>query len=276
MSERAFIVDEDTGSGILCYDVSGSSAVCFLSRAPEKPTPCEDRALVQSIGSRGVLIAVADGCGGMPCGADAAERAVAALSRSVADSDAGRAESVWAGVVAGFDRANDDVLAMGVGAGTTLMAALIFDDVARVVHAGDSSAVIMGQRGRIRFESVAHSPTAYAVEAGLMTESEAVVHEDRSIVLNVVGSADMRVDIGPSVRLNGRDTVLLASDGLTDNMLTHEVVEYVRAGPLDERVERLAQETRSIMTSQSPDVHGHPDDLTIVAFRPGRLTSRST
>ena len=47
-----------------------------------------------------------------------------------------------------------------------------------------------------------------------------------------------------------RDTLVLASDGLFDNLLPSEIVEFVRSGPLDQAVSDLAEEAQRRMTSQ--------------------------
>ncbi len=84
----------------------------------------------------------------------------------------------------------------------------------RCYHVGDSELLAVGQRGRIKQRVVPHSPTGFAVEAGLLDEDEAVRHDQRHVLFNVIGSLDMRVEVGPALELAARDTVLLASDGL--------------------------------------------------------------
>lgn len=68
-----------------------------------------------------------------------------------------------------------------------------------------------------------------------------MAHEDRHVVFNVVGDASMRIEIGPTLHLAARDTVLIASDGLSDNMATPQVVEYMRKGPLASSATRVCQ-----------------------------------
>ena len=65
-------------------------------------------------------------------------------------------------------------------------------------------------------------------------------HEERHVVSNAIGSSEMHIDVGPPVRLAARDTVLLASDGLFDNLLMKEIVAIVRKGPLERVVRDLA------------------------------------
>jgi len=100
--------------------------------------------------------------------------------------------------------------------------------------------LLVGQRGKRKLQNVAHSPVGFAVEAGLLDESEAMHHEDRHIVSNMLGAADMRIEVGSSRRIAPRDTLLIASDGLSDNLDPEEMVERMRAGPLLEGARRLA------------------------------------
>jgi PPM family protein phosphatase len=98
-----------------------------------------------------------------------------------------------------------------------------------------------------------------------------MVHADRSVISNMVGSDDMRVDIGPPVALALRDTLVVASDGLSDNMYAAEIVEAVRAGPLTPAAERLVTLCEQRMAQPAGGEHvgapGHPDDLTFVLLR---------
>jgi serine/threonine protein phosphatase PrpC len=125
----------------------------------------------------------------------------------------------------------------------------------------------VGQRGRVKLQTVSHSPVGYAYEAGLLDETEAMHHEDRHLVSNVIGSPDMRIEIGPPVCLAPRDTLLLASDGLLDNLYNDEIVERARKGPLKGVVHSLAGACRERMTHPQQGAPSKPDDLTLVVFR---------
>lgn len=236
----------------------------YSTPSPAKSTPNEDATLVLPIADGTLLLAVADGCGGMPAGDRASELAIESLARVVGEAEG---EDLTGAVLAGFDAANRAVLDLRVGAGATLAAVLVTGGTARAFHAGDSMILITGQRGRVRLNAIAHSPTGYAVEAGLLSEHEALTHNERSTILNLVGTEQMRVEVNPAVPLAPRDTVVLASDGLSDNLLTEEIVGLARCGPLGRAVERLALAATARM--QEPiDGLGHADDLTMVVYRP--------
>jgi serine/threonine protein phosphatase PrpC len=131
--------------------------------------------------------------------------------------------------------------------------------------------VAVGQRGRIKQRVVPHSPTGFAVEAGLLDEHEAVQHDQRHVLFNVVGSPDMRVEVGSALQLAVHDTVLLASDGLFDNLFIDEIVDTIRVGPLASAADKLVERARARMQGDgAADSPCKPDDLTIVLYRRGR------
>ena len=239
-------------------EAEGVSVTC-----PGKETGNEDAGMVVSVGGGGVVLAVADGAGGMPGGAEASRAALGALA-GVVMGCGGDMDSLTAGVLRGFDEANGAVMGMRIGAGTTLAVVVVCGGVARAFHAGDSMVVITGQRGRVKERLIAHSPTGYGVESGLMTEDEALAHEERSLVLNLVGFDEMRVEVGPPVTLGARDTVLVASDGLSDNLTESEIVDAVRAGGMGGCLARL----EAMAGGRMADGTGHADDLTMVMYRP--------
>ena len=98
-------------------------------------------------------------------------------------------------------------------------------------------------------------------------ESEALHHEERNIVSNVIGAADMRIEMGPLLKIAARDTVLLASDGLSDNLYPEEIVDGIRIGPIARSTQVLADRCSKRMTEPRPGRPSKPDDLTLIAFR---------
>ncbi|MEZ5990574.1 MAG: protein phosphatase 2C domain-containing protein [Planctomycetota bacterium] len=249
--------------------------VAALSRrGPGKDDDNEDAILVHALGDRALLLAVADGCGGLPAGAEAAEAALAALLATLSRHSEEGTEPANL-VLEGFDAANKAVLGLGLGAGTTLAVALVEPGKVRCYHAGDTRILICGQRGKRKLLTVDHSPSAFLHEAGALSEVEAIGHEDRNLIFNLVGSPEMRVEVGSSRRLAAMDTVVIATDGLGDNLLVEEIVELARKGPLDRAARELCALARERMASGGPGIPGHPDDLSVVLYRAGRAALRT-
>ena len=251
------------------FSFGGGRAALFTAAAPGRAADANEDALgvFPASGGRGVL-AVADGLGGQPAGASASRRALRALQDAIQAAPP-EAPSLRGALLDGLERASQEIRAVGSGAATTLVAAELDGDLLRPVHVGDSAMLVVGQRGRVKLQTIAHSPVGYAVEAGLLDEREALHHADRHIVSNAVGMADMRIEVGAVLRLAPRDTLLLASDGLFDNLLLDEIIEGVRRGPLLACAESLARTAQQRMAHGERGRPGKPDDVTFILFRLG-------
>ncbi|HEX7082081.1 MAG TPA: protein phosphatase 2C domain-containing protein [Gammaproteobacteria bacterium] len=236
-------------------------------RSPEKDTPNEDAAAIIALSDDALVLAVADGVGGTPAGREASNLTVSTLS-SVLGRRADESASLRPAILDAIEQANRSVIDLARGAATTLVVAEIVARRLRSYHVGDSELIAVGQRGRVKRRVVPHSPTGFAVEAGLMDEDEAVQHEQRHVLFNVIGAEDMRVEIGGSVKLAPRDTVLLASDGLLDNLFADEIVDIIRIGPIAAAADRLVEKALRRMKTNGSGQPSKPDDLTIILFRP--------
>jgi serine/threonine protein phosphatase PrpC len=233
----------------------------------------EDAYAVIDAGARRAVLAVADGVGGTAGGREASQTATSTLAERVTASTAGEGDLRGA-ILDAFETASQRIAAPGNGAGTTLVAVEIDGCDVRPYHAGDSAVLVVGQRGKIKLETVAHSPVGYAVEAGLLDGNDAVHHEERHVVSNTVGSPAMRIELGATLTLAPRDTLLLATDGLFDNLYVPEIVETIRKGPLLDAASRLATLAWARMDSEAPDAPSKPDDLTFILYRPRPSKSR--
>ena len=246
---------------------AGGEAVVLSTPSPDREGPNQDAAAILPCGPGRAVLAVADGVGGHAAGSRASTAAVEALRDAVADA-LSRDGSLRDGILDGFERANAAIRAQGVGAATTLVVAELEDGLLRPYHAGDSQLVLVGQRGRIKHQTVPHSPVGQAVDAGFLDEREALVHDERHVISNAVGSYDMSIEVGPTLRVAARDTLLLASDGLFDNLTMKEAVDGVRCGALAAGVEALGARARRRMEAPAGAGPSKPDDCTILAWRP--------
>ncbi len=255
-------------------------AVFFSSKAFDKTTGNEDAALFCELPGAVTVLAVADGVGGLPAGAEAAATAIGAVRRAieravvraadrVADRDSQREESdtLRSAIFDAFEDANAKLLEQGIGAGTTLVVVEVRDGTARAYHAGDSGALLVGQRGRVRFETIPHSPVGYGVAAGMLEPSETHHHNERHLLSNCVGSRDMRVEVGTPVPMAARDTLLLATDGVLENIERRNLIDQIRSGSLLQAATDLQARVRLTMAGVDPKLPAHPDDATALLFR---------
>ncbi len=236
----------------------------FTTRAPEKLTSNEDSAAIITLDNTTALLAVADGVGGLPAGAKASALLVETLQQAC-DRSAHENIELRDAVLSAIEEANRKIIASGNGSATTLAAVIIQDRFIRTCHAGDSMILITGRLGRVISETVPHSPIGYAVESGILSEDEAIRHEDRHLVSNVLGSPDLHLSMGMPIQLKRYDTLLLASDGLFDNLEKETIVDIIRKGPLDECSGKLRELAVTRMRSNIPPCK--PDDLTFILFR---------
>ena len=256
------------------FSLAGGEAGLHSSKSPVRETPNEDSATVIAMGEDCGVLAVADGLGGAPGGQQASAIAVECLVEAVRNATREGHDARW-GILNGFETANEQVLALGIGAATTLTVAEVGGKSVRAYHVGDSQVIVTGQRGKLKLQTIPHSPVGYGVESGLLNEDDAMHHEERHVVSNAIGSSEMHIDVGPPVRLAARDTVLLASDGLFDNLLMKEIVATVRKGPLERIVRDLADGAVARMGGGGEGNPSKPDDLTFIVFRPtGRRSGR--
>ena len=224
----------------------------------------DDSAAVIETDAGHVVLVVADGMGGGPVGHKASVIAVESVVRSV--SNGSTDDEMRPAILDGIETANRQVLELGVGAATTLAVVEICNGLARAYQIGDSMILIIGQRGCEKWKSISHSPVGYAIESGMLDESEAMHHEDRHFVSNMVGSEDMHIEIGPTRRLARRDTVIVASDGLSDNLHLDEIIRLGRIGKPMDRVDKLTLLSTRRMNEQCRSQPGKPDDLTVLMF----------
>lgn len=248
------------------HPMAHGTAAVYSARSPDKQTANEDAAVLIPFNEHGGVLAVADGLGGERAGEQASRTALNELIASVQQADHDEA-SLRGAILNGFENANRAVAALGVGAGTTLAVAEIQGRTVRSYHAGDSMTLVVGQRGKIKLQTISHSPVGYAVESGMLDEAEAMHHEDRHVISNMVGSAQMRIELGSTIELDWRDTLLLASDGLFDNLRIPEIVSQIRKGPLKNVLRELADACHRRMHGLEPGQPCKPDDLTLIAFR---------
>jgi PPM family protein phosphatase len=232
------------------------------TRGPEESN--EDSLAVLETAYGGIVLAIADGVGGHPSGEHASRVAIEQLANAVTEH---AVEPLRVAVVDGFERANREVCGLGKNAATTLSVVEIDDTGSRCFHAGDSTALVVGQRGRQKFLSMSHSPVGYALEAGFLDESEAMVHEERHLISNLVGSDAMNIQIGPRIRLSRHDTVLVGSDGVFDNATVQEITEVIRKGPLPAAAANLRALCARRMDQPEDGAPSKPDDMSFILFR---------
>lgn len=268
MGAEVFTLTEADLLSPIQFQFAGGSVVAFSHRCPGKETANEDSvAILPVTESCGVLV-IADGMGGERAGGKASAIAIRSLQQAIIEAPPDRSD-LRPAILDGIEAANREILSLGIGAATTISVVEIRGDVVRPYHVGDSTIVLVGQRGKIKLETIPHSPVGHALEAGVIDENEAMQHDERHIVTNYLGSESMRIELGPPMKMSPRDTLVISSDGLSDNLTASEIAESIRTGDLMQQTAQLVNLTTDRMHSppQENESPSKPDDLSILVFR---------
>lgn len=245
----------------------GGTLAAYSHRSPTRETENEDSAGWHAWSAEEGVLVVSDGAGGQAGGARASAVAVSAFLEAVRSGEAGSRDTVLGAI----DAASSAISELKLGAAATLAVVQVAGREVRSYHVGDSGTLVFGQRGRRKFETIAHSPVGYAQEAGVIDEDEAMHHEDRHFVSNFLGTPEVRIDMSSAFTLAARDTVVSASDGLLDNLASEEIVQLTRAGTLSRCAMDLLLLARKRMMDPAEGAPSKPDDLTFLVFRPGAV-----
>jgi len=247
------------------FELAGGTVAVLSSRRPEKTTSNEDAAAVISAGDGAAVLVVADGCGGMAAGEQAARIAIECLVEQIATAPQ---EGPWlrAAILDGVETANRQILDLKSGAGATLAVVHLENGEARPYHVGDSQILLVGGRGRVKLLTTSHSPVGYAVESGMLEEHEAIDHEERHLVSNYLGSEGMHVEMGSGRAVAGRDGLLVASDGVMDNLLLEEIVALLRNGSSATPAVTIATLASQRMQGVQDGQPHKPDDMTLIVY----------
>ncbi len=114
------------------------------------------------------------------------------------------------------------------GMGTTVVAAVIMGNELILAHSGDSRAYVASSSG-LKQVTTDHSLVQEMVDSGEITQEEARVHPRKNVITRALGVEDT-IEIDFSVHtLDGNETVLLCSDGLTNFLSDSEIYEMLRS-----------------------------------------------
>lgn len=200
------------------------------------------------------LFAIADGMGGHRAGEVASATALEGLQVAV-DEGVPVADAVGRANTAVWDKASGDTSLAGMG--TTLTAAWFDGTVLTLAHVGDSRAYLW-RDGTLSRITVDHSLVEELIRDGKLTEEQAAVHPQRSIITRALGiDSTVEVDVY-SLPLQDADRVMLCSDGLTS---------MVRSSGIAELLEQEADPTAAANALvDAANAAGGDDNITVVVL----------
>lgn len=198
--------------------------VCVTGRYRENN---EDNCLVDADGR---FFLVADGMGGQSAGEKASELAVhlvpQKLSQLLNFTD-DPAEKVKQVITKAVEHANGEIIALGTvdpdfhNMGTTLVLLVRVGDMFYIAGVGDSRAY-MYRGGKLQQLTTDHSLTQALLDAGTISQEDAVNHRYRNVLYRYLGTKDggNGVEVTP-IQPQPGDRFILCSDGVTDG-IDHE------------------------------------------------------
>ena len=206
------------------------------------------------------LFAVADGMGGAQAGEVASQLAASALEAG--DPEALEGTTRLDALIQEanrriYDRASTDPTASGMG--TTMTVALVEGMTVAIGHVGDSRAYLVRDE-QMEQLTEDHSLVNELLKTGKLSEEEAHVHPQRSVITRAVGT-DPDVDVdGFTIDAEEGDVFLICSDGLSDMVEDEQILEVLHQNRDD--LDRAVKELVS-----AANKGGGEDNITAIAFR---------
>jgi len=210
------------------------------------------------------LFIVADGMGGHNAGEVASSKSLehcCNFIRNSTDPVSATPNDIRDILVAAAQQANRNVFELSVsnreysGMGTTFSACAIIGNTLVVAHIGDSRIYTISPGGITQI-TTDHTYVEEMVQAGKISRSEARTHPRRNVLTKVLGCDPMTAADGTIHSLEGVDSVLLCSDGLTDMITDEQILEIV--------TQNTSIEARSEVLINAANQEGGRDNITAI------------
>jgi serine/threonine protein phosphatase PrpC len=157
-----------------------------------------------------------------------------------------------------IQKANNDVMDVTEGGGTTVVAAVLYGDLLVAMNVGDSRAYLL-RGNELKQLSRDHSLVSRLVELGKITEEEALTHPRRNVLYQALGQGtDVEIHIA-SETLKVNDVIILCSDGLWG-----EVAELAITEVISNATSPLAAAEQLIKLANAS---GGPDNITAIIIQ---------
>lgn len=224
----------------------------------------------------GLLAIIADGIGGHRAGEIAAEIAIETITQVIAASDASQPvltlhEAIQQASQAIYQQAQSEPSQRGMG--STCACCWIIGDRLYTATVGDSR-IYLVRNGAIQQISTDHTWVQEAIDGGMLPLSQARRHPNAHVIRRYLGSRqpaipDMRLKLNnlendrqaetnQGFALKPDDRLLLCSDGLTDLVEDHEILDYLQSRPLETALQQLV-----LLSNQ----RGGHDNITIIGMQ---------
>jgi serine/threonine protein phosphatase PrpC/LysM repeat protein len=207
----------------------------------------------------GHVFIVCDGMGGHSGGAEASRLVVESIRAYLENHYFDLPQDA---MIAGIEFANSVVYKKSrdnqalQGMGTTIVIAIIRNDVIYYAHVGDSRIYLYSDK-QMHQLTRDHSYVQKLVDEGTITEAEARVHPDKNVITRVIGiQPDVEIDMceSPCYPAIG-DMLLMCTDGLTNSLTDEEIAQALE--------ENLSVQHKAIKLCQLANDQGGLDNTTL-------------
>ena len=222
----------------------------------------QDAYLTGELANGGIFAVVCDGMGGANAGHIASEKTAKLIFDYVMKSFSPKMSSIAIENMlrAAVSTANTEIWELSrqnedcFGMGTTVVAVIVIDNLAHIVHVGDSRAYLIGTSSAEKL-TVDHSMVQTMVNKGEITEDEAKTHPKKNIITRAVGvDEDILCDYNIVLKTE-QAALLICTDGLSNQVDEEAIFNIVSKEAPDEAVNKLIEQANN---------NGGPDNITAV------------
>lgn len=182
-----------------------------------------------------VLLAIADGMGGMNAGEVASAIAISSLQSffSKLEPAACHPQNLPDLLTNAIEQAHQEILSRGgsspdeAGMGATIVAVALHQGFATVGWVGDSRGYLKRKGEPLRQLTKDHSLVQDLIDKGALSKAQAAFHPQRNVILQSLGSHRALSPDVIQIKLHEEDILLLCSDGLNGMISDSEIEEIL-------------------------------------------------
>ncbi len=212
----------------------------------------------------GALFIVADGVGGNSNGEIASKIAVDSIIRKYYQTPL--SSRIQERLNIAIKTAHNAILEESIhlntpNMATTVVIAVIFDDIAFFANVGDSSAYISGpfRENHLEQITVDHTVVEEQLNRGLITQKEALVAKNKNVITSSLGnSSNLKIDFF-KVSLFEQDKILLTTNGLTHVVDDDQIQKILLTNSAESNAKDLVCLANSL---------GGPDNISLCVIQP--------
>lgn len=222
----------------------------------------QDAYMARLLDDTAAFAVVCDGMGGANAGNVASSKAAKAVYEYVMRSwQEGMSDSqikkllcsaVMSANVEIYDSSQADEELKGMG--TTVVAVIMINNVAHIVHVGDSRAYLVSNDTLSQI-TTDHSMVQKMIESGQLTADEARLHPKKNVITRALGVAeDVNIDYN-EISCSKDDMLLICTDGLSNMVESNDILRVVSENKTENIAAALVSEANN---------NGGSDNITTV------------